>query len=168
MPSLSSRWAAELQAHWWRPRPSLAMRCLQPLAWLLQGLAALHRHWVGTPASPGLPVVVVGNLVVGGAGKTPTVIALVQWLRQQGWQPGVVSRGYGRRSAGFIQSELLPRVRYYAYIDIPGNNGWFNRPSDLWQCYEAIGSEAFQMRQVHARSDIWPVFRQLFAKKEHA
>ncbi len=74
----------------------------------------------------------------------------------------------GRRSAGFIQAELLPRVRYYAYIDIPGNNGWFNRPSDLWQCYEVIASDAFQMRQVHARSDIWPVFRQLFAKKEHA
>lgn len=74
----------------------------------------------------------------------------------------------GRRSAGFIQGEVLPRVRYFAYIDIPGNNGWFNRPSDLWQCYEAIGDDAFQMRQVHARSDIWPVFRQLFAKKETA
>ncbi len=100
MPSLFDRWAAVLQAHWWRPRPSLAMRCLQPLAWLLQGLAAMHRRWVGTPASPGLPVVVVGNLVVGGAGKTPTVIALVDWLRRQGWQPGVVSRGYGRQGDG--------------------------------------------------------------------
>jgi tetraacyldisaccharide 4'-kinase len=35
-------------------------------------------------------VVVVGNLVVGGAGKTPTVIALAQWLRAEGWTPGVV------------------------------------------------------------------------------
>ncbi len=81
---------------------------------------------------------------------------------------GDCSSDDGRRSAGFIQNEVLPRVRYFAYIDIPGNNGWFNRPSDLWQCYETIPTEAFQMRQVHARSDIWPVFRQLFSKKEHA
>jgi len=43
-----------------------------------------------------VPVLVVGNVVVGGAGKTPTVIALVRHLRAQGWQPGVISRGYGR------------------------------------------------------------------------
>jgi len=44
-------------------------------------------------------VLVVGNLVVGGAGKTPTVIAAVHMLRAYGWTPGVVSRGYGRREA---------------------------------------------------------------------
>lgn len=74
----------------------------------------------------------------------------------------------GKRSAHFITAELLPLVRYFAYVDIAGNNGWFNRPSDLWQCYESIDQEAFQMRQVHARSDIWPVFRELFSKKEYA
>jgi uncharacterized sporulation protein YeaH/YhbH (DUF444 family) len=74
----------------------------------------------------------------------------------------------GRTSAELIEAELLPRVRYFAYVDIPGNNGWFDRPSDLWQSYQSIEDAAFQMRQVHARSDIWPVFRQLFAKKEHA
>jgi hypothetical protein len=74
----------------------------------------------------------------------------------------------GRRSAGFVKEQLLPRVRYFAYIDIPSSNGWFDRPSDLWQCYETISDDAFAMRKVHGRNDIWPVFRQLFARKEAA
>jgi tetraacyldisaccharide 4'-kinase len=43
------------------------------------------------------PVLVVGNVVVGGAGKTPTVIHLVRHLRERGWTPGIVSRGHGRQ-----------------------------------------------------------------------
>ena len=50
-----------------------------------------------------VPVIVVGNVVVGGAGKTPTVLALLQHLQQRGWQPGVVSRGHGRRGTGVLE-----------------------------------------------------------------
>lgn len=49
-----------------------------------------------------VPVVVVGNVIAGGAGKTPLVIALVEHLREQGLVPGVISRGYGRSSHGSI------------------------------------------------------------------
>lgn len=49
-----------------------------------------------------VPLVIVGNLVVGGAGKTPTVLALVQRLRAAGWRPGVISRGHGRRGDGIL------------------------------------------------------------------
>jgi uncharacterized sporulation protein YeaH/YhbH (DUF444 family) len=75
-----------------------------------------------------------------------------------------------QRCAGYLRAELLPRVRYFAYIDIPSSNpsGWFNRPSDLWQCYETVAAGGFAMRKVHDRRDIWPVFRELFARKEAA
>jgi hypothetical protein len=72
----------------------------------------------------------------------------------------------GHQSAGFVQSTLLPRVRYFAYIDIPGAAGWFNRPSDLWQSYESVEDEAFARHQVRDRRDIWPVLRKLFARRE--
>ena len=42
-----------------------------------------------------VPIVVVGNLTVGGSGKTPLTIALAQALAERGWRPGIVSRGYG-------------------------------------------------------------------------
>lgn len=53
-----------------------------------------------------MPVIVVGNVVTGGAGKTPVVIALVQHLQSQGLQVGVVSRGYGRTATDC--REVLP------------------------------------------------------------
>ncbi|RMF09436.1 MAG: tetraacyldisaccharide 4'-kinase [Candidatus Neomarinimicrobiota bacterium] len=50
-----------------------------------------------------LPVLSVGNLTVGGTGKTPVVIALAQELARRGWHPAILSRGYGRTSRGTIQ-----------------------------------------------------------------
>jgi tetraacyldisaccharide 4'-kinase len=46
---------------------------------------------------PGIPVIVVGNLTVGGSGKTPLVIWIAEFLKSKGWSPGIVSRGYGAR-----------------------------------------------------------------------
>ena len=82
---------------WWAPRPTAAATLLRPLA-ALYGLL-WQRRVQTAPAAVDLPVpvLVVGNLIVGGAGKTPTVIAVVAGLRQRGWTPGIVSRGHGGR-----------------------------------------------------------------------
>ncbi|KAF1684963.1 tetraacyldisaccharide 4'-kinase [Pseudoxanthomonas broegbernensis] len=77
------------------------MRALAPL---YAGAVALRRRlyrsgWLRTQRVD-VPVVVVGNLAAGGAGKTPLTLALVEKLLAAGWHPGVASRGYGRRDAG--------------------------------------------------------------------
>lgn len=48
---------------------------------------------------PGVPVIVVGNLTVGGSGKTPLVLWIAQWLQANGWSPAIVSRGYAGTAA---------------------------------------------------------------------
>lgn len=74
---------------------------MRPLA-VLYGAVAERRRLQTTPVRLGVPVIVVGNLVVGGAGKTPTTVALVQALMQRGFKPGVVSRGFGRRDGTVV------------------------------------------------------------------
>ncbi len=87
--SLQSSWYAESPlTNWLRPAAALfgaasaARRCAYARGWL-------------QPHSLGAPVIVVGNITVGGTGKTPLVAWLAEYLAAQGRQPGVVSRGYG-------------------------------------------------------------------------
>ena len=79
---------------------------LLPFAWLFAGLAALRRslYRLGILPSTRLPVsvIVVGNISVGGVGKTPLVIYLADALRAAGYHPGILSRGYGGQRTGEV------------------------------------------------------------------
>lgn len=81
----------------WQSRGMLAC-ALWPISLWMAALVWLRRkaYGLGWLASTHLPVptLVVGNRIVGGAGKTPTTIAVLQHLQAQGWRPGVLSRGY--------------------------------------------------------------------------
>lgn len=92
-----SRLTARITAAW-HGRGPLAVSLL-PTAALYGVLTslrrALYRFGVLRSIALPIPVLVVGNRVAGGAGKTPTTIAVVNHLRSQGWRVGVVSRGHG-------------------------------------------------------------------------
>ena len=86
----------ELQAVWYAgKRPSIVLRALAAVyAGVISCRRLLYRAGLLHAQRLPVPVVVVGNLTVGGTGKTPLVIALVDALRARGRRPGVVSRGY--------------------------------------------------------------------------
>lgn len=78
---------------------------LFPFSLLMRMISALRRYgyeknWLSSYKST-LPVIVVGNISVGGNGKTPFVISLCELLIKQGYKPGVISRGYGGKSAQY-------------------------------------------------------------------
>jgi tetraacyldisaccharide 4'-kinase len=97
-----------LQRAWLR-RGGLAL-ALMPLAVVYRIVmclrAALYRYgWFAAQSLPA-PVIVVGNLIAGGAGKTPTVMAVVRLLQDSGYTPGVISRGYGRQHTDAAVTEV--------------------------------------------------------------
>ncbi len=83
-------------AFWYSRNLSGVAQCLAPLGWFY-GAAAAYRLATGARASAGAPVICVGNLVAGGAGKTPVVRDFVRRLTGAGRKPHVISRGYGGR-----------------------------------------------------------------------
>jgi tetraacyldisaccharide 4'-kinase len=91
-------------------RRGLGARLLWTLSvaygWLMDLRRRLYRlGWLASHKMP-VPVLVVGNVVVGGAGKTPTAIVLVNHLKLRGWHPGVVSRGHGRSATGAMEVDF--------------------------------------------------------------
>jgi len=95
-------------AFWYRPRSPQSL-LLSPLGALYGAITARRMAREGVDA--GIPVICVGNYHVGGAGKTPTVLALTKLLRELGETPVVLSRGYGGRLQGPV---MVDRTRHVA------------------------------------------------------
>ncbi|MEN8261489.1 MAG: tetraacyldisaccharide 4'-kinase [Pseudomonadota bacterium] len=78
-----------------------------PLSWLFFGAVKLRRllytRGIIKVRRLSVPVVVVGNISVGGTGKTPLVVWIIEFLRQAGYRPGVISRGYRGKAASWPQ-----------------------------------------------------------------
>jgi tetraacyldisaccharide 4'-kinase len=92
--------AERLVAAWYAPKLTPLAAALTPLSALFAtGVAArraLYRSGGLASQRVAVPVIVVGNITVGGSGKTPLVLAIANELAARGWRPGIVSRGYGR------------------------------------------------------------------------
>ncbi|WP_297793678.1 tetraacyldisaccharide 4'-kinase [uncultured Marinobacter sp.] len=88
---------------------------LYPLAWLYRIVAEGRRRkaWQVKDEPLPVPVVVVGNITAGGTGKSPLTALLVTLLREQGWRPVILSRGYGGRSKDYplrVEPETSPEI----------------------------------------------------------
>jgi tetraacyldisaccharide 4'-kinase len=104
----------------WQQRGFFA-RLLFPLAFV-HGIWWRYDRWryrvgLARPQQIRVPVVVIGNLYVGGTGKTPLTIELTRTLRERGWSPGVISRGYGAHSA--VPRQVQPSGSATEYGDEP-------------------------------------------------
>ncbi len=90
---------------WYQPKPIWLL--LLPISMLYQIVIALRQlaYKVGLLKQQRLPapVIVVGNITVGGTGKTPVVIWLAEHLKQAGYKPGIISRGYGGHADNYPQ-----------------------------------------------------------------
>jgi tetraacyldisaccharide 4'-kinase len=85
----------------WQQRNGLLSRLLMPIGAIYGGLTASRMMQQGTVA--GIPVICIGNYHTGGAGKTPTTLAMVALLRELGEVPVVLSRGHGGKLRGPVQ-----------------------------------------------------------------
>ncbi len=90
---------------WYRHHP--ASLALLPLSWVFGGVVRLRKSlyahgWLSSTTLP-VPVIIVGNITVGGTGKTPLVLTLTERLKQLGRRPGIITRGYAGRSRAWPQ-----------------------------------------------------------------
>ncbi|TAG25477.1 MAG: tetraacyldisaccharide 4'-kinase [Burkholderiales bacterium] len=96
-----------LQKSWYSPKKDWLSLALLDVSWVYGGLVKLRRtlyaNGVMNSMRISVPVIVVGNVIAGGAGKTPIVMALAKLLQDQGFKPGIVSRGYGRKGSGVLE-----------------------------------------------------------------
>ena len=88
--------------YWYNNKRGIQYYLLIPLSWMFCLLVFVRRFlyrvkMLSSQKFP-VPVIVVGNITAGGSGKTPLVIWIANFLRENGYRPGLVSRGYGGKA----------------------------------------------------------------------
>jgi tetraacyldisaccharide 4'-kinase len=106
--------------HWYTP-------FLSPLGEIYHSFTQVRRFWT-KPFKCSVPVICVGNLTLGGSGKTPTVIALVNILKDQGFSPHILSRGY----QGEIQENSLVDPDNHTFQDVGDEPLLLARHAPTW------------------------------------
>ncbi|HED15435.1 MAG TPA: tetraacyldisaccharide 4'-kinase [Gammaproteobacteria bacterium] len=109
-----------LESIWYRRHPVGLL--LLPLSWVFFLVVVLRRFCYRTGVLKqhkiACPVIIVGNITVGGTGKTPLVIWLIAFLKKQGYHPGIISRGYGGHASTWPQ-QVRPDSDPYMVGDEP-------------------------------------------------
>ena len=159
---------------WYAPHPTLAARALWPLAMLYAAGAACHgRLRARNPYFAAVPVISIGNLVAGGAGKTPVVQWLAGYYAHKGHQVAIVSRGYGSQAnapfqvnprlhtAEEVGDEPLALARHFTLVTSQSVSIWVgrNRAAVTRRAEQAgatliILDDGFQRRDVARDADI--------------
>lgn len=117
----------------WQNEGGLA-RMLGPCSWMYQRLSSWRNRRV-VPQKVSVPVVCVGNVVMGGAGKTPTVLALTRMLQEAGLTPHILSRGYG----GYYRDVIQVKPDQHTYTQVGDEPLLLARMAPTW-----IGSNRIQ------------------------
>lgn len=102
---LRRRLAHKIEQAWYE-RNGLT-QLMRPLSWIFLALATgrrfLYRYRIIKSIKLPVPVIIVGNISVGGTGKTPLVIWIANYLKNAGYKPGIISRGYGGKARSWPQ-----------------------------------------------------------------
>lgn len=150
---------------WWyvregRPGPVLHL-LLTPLSWIWAAATA-RRIARGRAADPGIPVICVGNLTLGGTGKTPVVAALARRLAETGWKPAILSRGYGGSLRGPVRidprshpAEAVGDEPLMLAQALPGISVWISRDRAAGALAAAVeGADVILLDDGHQNSSV--------------
>lgn len=122
----------------WQQEASIYTRALSPLSCLYQMIGRKRYHGV-TPQSINAPVVCVGNITVGGAGKTPVALAIARYFLQEGKAPVFLSRGYG----GSMNGPMKVDPSIHSYKEVGDESLLLARVAPTWIAKDRVkGAES--------------------------
>ena len=125
---------------WFKPKDHFDLRAilLSPLSWVYRS-ATKRRLQSGPRLDVGVPVICVGNINMGGTGKTPTVIAILEMLGALDRKAAVISRGYG----GTLEGPVLVDEKKHTAADVGDEPILLSAFADVWVSKDrALGAKA--------------------------